>query len=235
MDNNIDDFFQGKIKLFQPSYKATSDAVLLGAAVQTKRGTILDVGTGNGAIAIISAFNNAMAKVTGIDINPVEIENAKKNAKINELDIDFMVADINENPLKNDSFDIVVSNPPYFKNSTESASNTKKLAHHESNISLEDWVYFCVRRAKFQGYIYIIIDISRVPEVIKVMSKKCGGITLFPLFSKEEEPPKRVIIRARKETKEPFSLAKGMVLHNADGSYTDAANKILRDGDFLKI
>ncbi len=236
MDNNIDDFFQGKIKLFQPSYKATSDAVLLGSSVKAKSGSkILDVGCGNGAISIIAKYHNNDCEVFGIDINEQEIENAKKSAKINGLDVNFLNFDIKTNPLKNESFDFVVTNPPYFKEGTLSKGDTKKLAHHERDISLQEWLNFCVRRVCYRGFISIIIDIVRIPEVISILNEKCGAIRLFPLYSKENDICKRAIVKARKESKEPFSIAKGLILHNEDGSYTENANEILRNAKILEI
>ena len=234
--NNIDDFFQGKIKLLQTSYKATSDAVFLGAAVDCRRGgKILDVGTGNGAVAVIAAYHNPLAEVTGIDINDEQIANAAYNAELNGLSVRFLPSDIKKNPLKKESFDIVVSNPPFFKKGTPSKSDVKKLAHHEDNITMTEWVGFCVRRTKYQGYVYLLTDNARVPEIIAVLSEKCGGITLFPLYAKSDAPPRRFIIRARKESREPFALARGLILHDDNGGFTAEANAVLRDGNFLRF
>ena len=235
-NNNIDDFFSGKIKLLQTSYKTTSDAVFLGASVECRPGgKILDVGTGNGAVAMIAAYHHPFASVTGIDINAAEIDNAVAGAALNNLTVRFLCADIKKNPLATESFDVVVSNPPFFKRGTPSRSDTKKLAHHENNITLTEWVSFCVRRVARRGYVYLLTDNVRVPEIVAVLSAKCGGMVLFPLYSKRDAEPRRFIIRARKESREPFALAKGMILHGEDGIFTSEADAVLRGGGFLHI
>ena len=84
--------------------------------------SVLDVGTGNGCIAIALKKAHPEWEVMGIDISEGAIEVAKENAKRNEVEVEFRVADIfrtlKERELrdsidKNPPYDIVVSNPPY--------------------------------------------------------------------------------------------------------------------------
>tara|TARA_Y100000746_G_C15384841_1_gene399709 strand:- start:57 stop:899 length:843 start_codon:yes stop_codon:yes gene_type:complete len=73
---------------------------------------ILDIGTGSGCIAISLAKNLTNSKVTALDISKDAIEVAKKNAKLNNVSIDFINADIFKYE-SNKKFDVIVSNPPY--------------------------------------------------------------------------------------------------------------------------
>ncbi|MBQ1612591.1 MAG: methyltransferase [Alphaproteobacteria bacterium] len=61
-----------KIKIFQPvdGYRASSDAVLLSSAIQkVKTGeTILDLGSGTGAISLCLAHRFPQANITGFEI-----------------------------------------------------------------------------------------------------------------------------------------------------------------------
>lgn len=83
---------------------------------------VLDIGTGSGCIAIALKKAHPEWEVMGIDISEGAIEVAKENAKRNEVEVEFRVADIfrtlKERELrdsidKNPPYDIVVSNPPY--------------------------------------------------------------------------------------------------------------------------
>ena len=73
---------------------------------------ILDIGTGSGCIAI-SLKKELDSHVMGIDISPMALEVAKRNASRHSVDIDFVLSDIFSNV--SSSFDVIVSNPPYIR------------------------------------------------------------------------------------------------------------------------
>jgi release factor glutamine methyltransferase len=91
--------------------------------------SILDIGTGSGCIAISLKKNLPGALVTAIDISADALHTAKQNAVINDVEVEFVLADILGNPevRKSESpedggvhpiatgtkFHIIVSNPPY--------------------------------------------------------------------------------------------------------------------------
>ena len=73
---------------------------------------ILDIGTGSGCIAISLAKNLPNSKVTALDISSDALKVAKENAKINNVSIEFIDADIFEYQFDK-KYDVIVSNPPY--------------------------------------------------------------------------------------------------------------------------
>ena len=83
---------------------------------------VLDIGTGSGCIAIALKKRHPEWQVTGIDISAEAIEVARENARRNDAEVDFQVADIfsvakgkdcSDETGGNRLFDLVVSNPPY--------------------------------------------------------------------------------------------------------------------------
>ena len=77
--------------------------------------TILDLGTGTGAIALSLAKEHPSCFITATDQSPATIEVAKQNAENNNIsNIEFIQSDWFSN-LENQLFDIIVSNPPYIK------------------------------------------------------------------------------------------------------------------------
>jgi release factor glutamine methyltransferase len=79
-------------------------------------GSILDIGSGSGAIAIALAASFPSARVTGIDISPAAIRTAIINAGSNNVLVTFLKADIFKlNPSILPKSDIIVSNPPYVR------------------------------------------------------------------------------------------------------------------------
>lgn len=57
-----------------------------------------------------------------------------------------------------------------------------------------------------------------------------GRIRIIPLFSKENQNAKRVIVTAQKDSKAPAVIHRGLIIHDANGNYTAQAEQILRDG-----
>lgn len=76
---------------------------------------ILDLCTGSGCIAITLA-KHLNVKVEAVDISPLALEIATKNAKNIGADVDFIEFDLskNWNLALNKKYDIIVSNPPYW-------------------------------------------------------------------------------------------------------------------------
>jgi release factor glutamine methyltransferase len=82
------------------------------------RGSILDAGTGSGCIAIALAINLPEAVVSGFDISAGALEIAKENARLNKTKVIFFKADIFDMEFnKFSNTDILVSNPPYIRDS----------------------------------------------------------------------------------------------------------------------
>ena len=75
--------------------------------------SVLDIGTGSGAIAI-TVQKETGAKVTAVDISEKALEIAKFNANQNKVDVKIFKSDLFDN-VKDEKFDFVVSNPPYIE------------------------------------------------------------------------------------------------------------------------
>jgi release factor glutamine methyltransferase len=77
---------------------------------------IADLGTGSGAIALAIAHERPCCRLLATDISPAAIENATSNARqLGINNIEFHTGDWCE-PLAGRQYDVVVSNPPYIRN-----------------------------------------------------------------------------------------------------------------------
>lgn len=90
---------------------------------------VLDVGTGSGAIAIALSRNLLFARVTALDISEAALDVARANAAALHADIRFVHEDIFRYEPAPDSFDIVVSNPPYIAESEKKYMQRNVLEH----------------------------------------------------------------------------------------------------------
>ncbi|MEO8235126.1 MAG: peptide chain release factor N(5)-glutamine methyltransferase [Flavobacterium sp.] len=96
---------------------------------------ILDIGTGSGCIAISLAKNLPNAQVFAIDISEKALATAKKNAELNNVKVTFIEKNILETENLLDSFDIIVSNPPYVRN-LEKQEIHKNVLEYEPHLAL---------------------------------------------------------------------------------------------------
>lgn len=106
---------------------------------------ILDIGTGTGCIPISLKANLPEVNVSAIDVSEKALEVAKRNAKLNNVEINFIQSNILEvedlsqfqtpNFLLPTSFDIIVSNPPYVRN-LEKQEIKKNVLDYEPHLAL---------------------------------------------------------------------------------------------------
>ena len=95
---------------------------------------ILDIGTGSGCIAISLAKNLPNAKVSALDISKDALKVAEENARINNVDIELINADIFEYQSAK-KYDVIVSNPPYVTES-EKTLMKQNVLNYEPEIAL---------------------------------------------------------------------------------------------------
>jgi len=97
--------------------------------------SILDIGTGSGCIAVTLAKHLPTAKVYALDVSEGALKLAKVNATNNEVEVEFIEADILDGDLGNMLFDVIVSNPPYVREKEKEAMSANVL-NHEPHLAL---------------------------------------------------------------------------------------------------
>jgi release factor glutamine methyltransferase len=97
--------------------------------------TILDIGTGSGCIAISLKKELPYSKVFAIDVSEEAIKTAKKNAILNNTDINFIEMNILKAEKLPQDFDIIVSNPPYVRE-LEKKEIKKNVLDNEPHLAL---------------------------------------------------------------------------------------------------
>ena len=225
----------GALQLHQieGGFKTSIDAVLLAAACPAQGGDhILDLGCGVGSagLCVLSRINDT--RLTGLDIQSDHIDAAHKNASLNSISERsvFKCIDIRNN--EDSGFDHVICNPPYEDAGAHlvspNAKNATARGHLDKDITLEDWVKCAFAAVKSGGSFTIIHKAAKTQAIIRALGKSFGATEIIPLWPKAGKEAKRVIIRTIKHRKSPSRLHAGLVLHNGDGTYTDAANAILR-------
>lgn len=140
---------------------------------------ILDIGTGSGCIAISLAKNVPNAKVYALDISEKALEIAQQNAMLNNVEIKLVKADILTLKSLEVKFDVIVSNPPYIRNS-EKKEIRNNVKNHEPDIALfvsdenpllfyERITHFSKRNLNNGGMLYLEINQYLAREMKQLM------------------------------------------------------------------
>jgi len=96
---------------------------------------ILDIGTGSGCIAVSLAKNLSNAEIFALDISEKALKTAGENAGLNKVKVNFIQADILNQEALTGKFDIIVSNPPYVRE-TEKAEMHRNVLENEPELAL---------------------------------------------------------------------------------------------------
>lgn len=237
-----DGLLGGKVIFYQPAegYRAAIDPVLLAAAVPARAGDhVLDLGAGAGAASLCLARRVPECRVTGLEIDPALVSIARTNAAENGFGewLEFFAGNVAAPPfeLRPGSFDAVMLNPPYRpeETGTPSPDGRKQRANEEGEADLRVWLGTALEMVKTKGSIVIVHRADRLDAIVSLLHGKVGELAILPLWPKAGKPAKRLIVRARKGLRTGAALLPGLVLHEADGKYTAAAEAVLRDGAAL--
>ncbi len=236
-DFTVDDFLGGKVRLKQPKigYRATSDAVMVAAAVLAKPyETVLDVGCASGVVGLCIGARVPNVQITGVEIQSELAELSRQNAVLNGQSLTVVEADISKKipQLHGVQFHHVVTNPPFYTETPARQSQQVEMAYKQV-VPLKKWIDFCLRHLRAKGTLTIIHRAESVPEILSVLNGRLGAIRLIPIWPKKGIQPKRVIIQGVMNSKKPFEIHSGFVMHETDDTRTVEAERIMREGTGL--
>jgi tRNA1(Val) A37 N6-methylase TrmN6 len=244
LETSEDALLGGRVLLKQPreGYRAAIDPIFLAAAVPAGPGDlVLDVGAGAGAAALCLARREPGCSIRGIELQRDLVRLATENVAANGLTgkVDVMVGDLLRPPprLAPGAFAHVMANPPFMAEGAATASPHagKAAANMEGEARLADWVRFALAMVRPKGSVTFIHRADRLEALLGALSGKAGDIAVFPLWPGNGKPAGRIIVRARKGVASPTRLLPGLLLHEADGRYTPAADAVLREGAGLVL
>ena len=166
----------------RPETEELVEWVLESVAAEAMSGLqILDVGTGSGCIAVVLKKHLDTAGVFALDISKDSLSMASDNAIINEVVINFIEADIREYSGR-ETFDVIVSNPPYITMDEKQKMHENVLAH-EPHLALfvsnEDPLVFYKAIADFallnlkpDGFLFFEINEHLGKETVQMLKDK---------------------------------------------------------------
>lgn len=226
-------FKQFSIDQTDCAMKVNTDGVLLAALLDIKDpAQILDIGTGTGLIALMLAQKFPASILDAVEID----ENAARTAGRNFANspysdrIRIFHSSIEDHFLsKNEKYDLIVSNPPYFINSLRSEDPLKEIARHTDISFFDRLLINSAEKLKDRGLLYIILPISTSERVKK------SGISNNMLHVQEEilihsfpdsKPHRTILVFGFEKLR---SLIHDFVIYEKAGLYTSGYRNLLKD------
>ena len=235
-----DTVYQGRVTLFQPEkgFRAGTDSLLLAASLPAiDDGDALEIGCGCGGALLTAAHRLPEARFTGLDIDTQMVSLAKRGAEVNGYAGRVSVASGDAASWvrdKENRFDLVFANPPYFEPGRISSPGEGKAVAYIESFSLEGWIKSMAFAAKPRAPIVIIHRATDLARILSVFDRQTGEITVLPIASKPMEEAKRVLVRGRKGLKRGgVRLLPPLITHRADGSPTHRLEQI-RSGEAIE-
>ena len=213
----------------------TIDTLLLANFVEFEPNNvnIADLGSGSGILSFLLKYRKKNSNVIGFEIQKEFYDLAIRNSLLNYQfkDIFFKNIDIRiiSEIVKPNSFDIVVSNPPYFKigNGKLPLKQSRAFSRHELNGTLHDFVRAASYILTDKGKFCVVIPSSRFNEISKLFRKTNFGLKRVQyLLPKENELSHLVLIEAQKNYNGLCEYLNQFAIHKSNGQYSDEVTYI---------
>jgi tRNA1(Val) A37 N6-methylase TrmN6 len=226
----------GRVRLLQPrrGHRAGTDAVLLAAAAGVQAGdTIVDLGSASGAVGLMIAAREPGAKLVFVERDEVLVALCRRNIALNGLDdrASAVAADVfaprSERiaaGLVPEQAHVVATNPPFFERegARPSPDPGRRAAHEMAGGTLEGWIEAAADLLRPRGRLVMIHRADALGACLAALARRFGTIRVTPVQAKAGSDSVRVLLSAVKGGKAPLSLAPALVLHEADGRFTEA-------------
>jgi tRNA1Val (adenine37-N6)-methyltransferase len=230
----------GRVKYAQPrqGFRSGIEPVLLAASVPARAGEcVLEGGSGAGATLLCLAARVPGVHATGVERDPGLVSLARRNAAVNVWPtLSFIEADMAALP-DTGMFDHGCANPPYHAAAGTPSPNTAREAAKRGRPGMfQLWAAALASRLRPRGTLTFVLPAAMLPDCAQVFaSAGCPATAMLPLWHRAGYQAKLVLLRGVKGGKTPFRVLPGLVLHDAEGGFTQEAEAILRHGQGLAL
>ncbi len=236
-NERIDDLEYKGLKIIQnkDGFCFGIDSILLSDfAKDIKKGAkVLDLGTGTGIIATLLCGKTQLSEITGIEVQKEVYEMAKRSIQLNHLEDRFKIIQDNilnlNNYFEKNTFDAIVTNPPYKKKETgvQNEDTRKLISRHEIEANLEDFIKISKDMLKDKGEFYIVYRPERLVDLLSLMRKyKIEPKKIRFVYSNVNAVSKLVLVQGVKNARPFLKLEPNLYIYDENGNYTDEILKI---------
>ncbi len=212
----------------QSAQKIGTDSVLLATWINSKYPLkILDIGSGCGLISFILAQRFPEAIITGIELDETSYLESLKNLESFpwKKNISFIEADFLHHNFQYEKFDLIISNPPFFKNAFLSGDSKRDIARHEFSMPHISLIEKCKSILKDQGTLALVLPPEESQVLLASKILHCNRIGY--LKNKAQSNIKRHLTEWSLEENE--IKKEDFILRDDSGAYSKAYRKLGKD------
>lgn len=228
-NERIDDLQLNNLKIIQNSkwFCFGIDSIILSnfAKEMHKNSKVLDLGTGNGILAILVSEKVENSKIIGIEVQEEVADMAKRSVELNNLEQKITIINSNIKEIKyNNEFDAVITNPPYKETNTGlmNENQVKLISRHEIKGTLEDFIRKSSEALKDRGSLYMVNRPERIIDIFEYCRKyKLEPKKLQMVYSKIGGKPNLILVKAVKNANKYLKVEKPLYIYKENGKYTD--------------
>jgi tRNA1Val (adenine37-N6)-methyltransferase len=235
-DEKLDELFDGRIRVIQKKtgYRFSLDAVLLAHfAARIPAASIIDLGTGSGIVPLILARKQANTTIVGVELQPGLADMARRTIALNGLAdrVSIVQDDLREisRGFTPSSFDLVVSNPPYYPvvNGRINPDEEKAIARHEIMATVQDIIKVSSYLTSSAGTVLIIFPAKRLMDLLTAfMTSGLKPRALRIIYSQMNGEAKLVMAEGCKTGNPELEIAEPFIIYGADGEYSEEMKRI---------
>lgn len=212
-----------------------TDSILLSdfAKEIKKEARVLDLGTGTGIIATLLCGKTELKEIIGIEIQKEVYEMAQKSIQLNQLKNKFKILNediLNLNKIfEKNTFDAIVTNPPYKKKDTgiKNEEEKKIISRHETTATLEDFIRISKDLLKDKGEFYMVHRPDRLVDILNIMRKyQLEPKIIRFVYSNKNSEPKLILVKGIKNAKPFLKIQNNLYIYDENGEYTEEIKKI---------
>lgn len=221
--------------------KVTTDSCLFGAwvaaevrsqdaiAIGSEAKGLLDIGAGTGLLSLLIAQQNNFA-IDAIEIDKHAFLQASENIAASPWGerIKIFHTDIKDFNLPA-TYDIIVCNPPFYENEWQSGDLKRNIAHHSSELLLNDLLDIISASLQPGGKFYLLLPYKRHEEIMKLFDEKNIFLTRKILVRQSDDHAYfRFMIEGGFE-RSADTITSDLFIKNKNNEYTNEFTTLLKD------
>ncbi len=221
------------IRQTNAAMKIGTDALLLGSLCEfNKSSKLLDIGTGTGVLSMMLAQRFNPSSITALEIDAGAVTDAQFNFDQSPFSTKFKL--LHQNLLTwetSDCFDGIITNPPFFENSSKSESEQRNTARHTDDLPFEALLSVCSSLLNDSGCLWMIVPTTSLETIlINAEASQLYPNKIIHIHGKLERPVRTILAFSKKK----MTLSESVfTVRDEAGNYT--TEYIERTHDFHSV